>query len=146
VFALPLHQLARVFLMLASPEIIREPALARAARRNLDAIHAAPAMVGGFNHFSEILCADLNLIAKDGALGVLLIGLRAERLGIAIRVVDGSHGLLPLLALSALRQLHYANSDTLSAIAARYPKHIVNDNGHVVGHIEIPFQFQAGAR
>jgi L-asparaginase II len=133
VYALPLRFMANAFLRLACPDLIEDPELRTAATRNASLMNKYPRMISGNGAICSLLCADDNIVAKGGALGVYCFGLRRERLGVAYKISDGSYDELPLIAVSILEQLGYSGTDTIDRLRDRFPKTIRNDCGVEVG-------------
>jgi L-asparaginase II len=127
-YALPLAALAQAFAWLAA-------AGDAAACEIRDAMRGHPAMVSGTGRSDAMLmqAGRGDWIAKIGAEGVQAIGVASRRLGIAIKVADGSRrALYPAIVavLDALGLLDDAQRDALSALAA---PPIANVRGIVTG-------------
>ena len=132
VFAVPFRQIARTYLKLSCPELIDDPDIRSAVEANMRRLHAYPNMIAGEGVVDSIVTANPDLIAKSGAMGVYAIGVRSRGLGIAFKVMDGSHDEFADEAIEALGQLGIA-PETAAEIRRFYSDQIVNDNREVVG-------------
>lgn len=140
VFAVPMENMALSYLKLACPELIESPSLRRAAARTAALMHQYPQMIRGTGYLCSIMNADPNIVAKGGAEGVYAFALIKERLGISLKIEDGSEGSWPFLILEILRQLHYSNPETLGHLEGLAQTVKVNDNGQPAGRIETCFK------
>ncbi len=137
VMAAPLRAMALAYARLANPEDL--PAdLSEAARRIVAAMAIAPDMIaapGAFN--SELLTAgEGRLVAKGGAEGLMLIGLQdPRRLGIAVKVADGSSRAIPPVTISAIEKVGGLSAGARARLAAFSQPPVTNCHGNVVGHI-----------
>lgn len=86
-------------------------------------------------------------VAKIGAEGVQLIGVRSAGIGIALKIVDGNRRALIAATIETLRQLDLLKRDEFSAVEEAtdaqlakwaYPS-IKNVRGTVVGHVRTRF-------
>lgn len=144
VIAAPLQSMARAYARLANPAAGDE--LAEPCRRVMEAMAAAPEMVaspGSFN--TELLDAGGgNMVAKGGAEGAFLIGLRdPRRLGIALKIADGSSRAIPPVAIAALRHVGGLSESALGQLQRFISPAITNCHGTVVGNIEAAFELEA---
>jgi L-asparaginase II len=80
-----------------------------------------------------VLCKDPNLIGKTGADGVYTLGLKKERIGVAVKVYDGSSAHMPLIISEVLRQLKYENNETIQRIGDVFSADLINATGRIVG-------------
>ena len=140
VFAVGIRNIAIGFKNLACPDGIADPALREAARRFIPRLHAHPEMVKG----TDTLCTGLNrcegAVAKGGASGVYGLGLKAERLGIAIKLADGQNASRPLVLGEILRQLDVGSPEIRAVIERLSSVVVINDNGLIVGRAECVFR------
>lgn len=141
--ALPLAGLARLWAMLAAGGAGRDTDDA------LDALFAAmtahPEQVSGTGrsdlHFAAAGGGDW--VAKVGADGVQVIGLRSRGLGIALKVSDGRSEARFVAAFAVLRALGLvADDDPHLSRYARIP--IRNARGRVTGEMRAAFELGAG--
>ncbi len=133
VFAVPFYRIAAAYLKLSCPELIGDGELRRTVEENMARIHAYPTMIRGRGNVDSIICANPDLIAKSGALGVYAMGIRSKKLGVVFKISDGSHDEMADGAMEIFRQLNIA-PETIRAIQAVHPDTIINDNREIVGH------------
>ncbi|MNN35664.1 L-asparaginase II [compost metagenome] len=124
---------------LACPDLIEDPATAKAVSTITTAMNHYPHLVGGRGKVDSIMLEDDNLIAKGGFKGVFAFSLRKERLGVAFKVADGSEEEWGLIALGILEQLGYSNQNTIQRLRDTFSTDISNDEGWSVGHVESVF-------
>jgi len=110
--------------------------VAAAAARIVSAMQQYPDLVEGPGRLASLLLADPNIVAKSGAQGLFALGLRRERLGIAIHVTDGSEAAWPYIVMRLLERLGGASASTIAAVLARFPGEFRNDAGAVAGSWE----------
>ena len=132
VFAVPFRRIAGTYLKLSCPELIGDADVREAVVENMARLHAYPHMIAGRDIVDSIITADPDLIAKSGAMGVYAMGVRSRGLGIAFKVMDGSHDEFAAEAAETLCQLGIA-PEVAAALRRVYPDHIVNDNREIVG-------------
>lgn len=142
VFGLPLERLARMYLKLACPDLIDRPEVSGAIRKLTRLMNENPEMVSAPGMICSELLKDPNIVAKGGAKGVYCFGLRKERLGIALKVMDGSDEEWPLIIVSILEQIGYDNQDTIDRLNQLAPRTIRNDAGLEVGRNDVVFHLQ----
>lgn len=140
VYALPLDRLAYAFLRLACPDLIEDESLREAAARMADIMNRHPDMLSGEGLICPALNRDAGIVAKGGAKGVYAFGLRKERLGVALKILDGSEEEWPLIVATILSQLGYEGKDTIDRLHELAATDIVNDNGLVVGESRAVFK------
>ncbi len=141
VFAVPLHNMATSFVKLVAPELLQTPALAHAAKRNVDIVSRHPENLMDANATCGVLCRDPNIIGKVGAQGVYTFGLKKERLGFACKVYDGQSAYFPLIIAHTLELLSYDNKETIERLRAAFPDEVTNATGAVVGIKKAAFSF-----
>lgn len=133
VFAMPLERLAFMYARLVAPlSDWEDEALGKAAGRIAAAMNRWPTLVEGNERLASQLLEDDNVVAKSGAQGLFVLGLREEQCAIAIKVSDGTEIAWPYIVWSTLTQLGLARR-TAERIRERYPQQFVNDCGQVVG-------------
>jgi L-asparaginase II len=101
VFAMPLFNMARMYATLVSSA---EPA----AQRIVQTMHTAPDMIAGEERFDTDVMRVTNgrLIAKIGAEGIQCLGVTgSQRIGLALKLSDGSHRAVSCVALAILHKL-----------------------------------------
>lgn len=95
VHATTAREMARAFARLSSAAEFLEV---------FDAMHAFPALVSGVGNVDAAIATHLDAVAKRGAAGALGIGMRG-RLGVAVKVWDGSGLVAGVAGVAALDQL-----------------------------------------
>ncbi|RXZ78771.1 asparaginase [Paenibacillaceae bacterium] len=141
VHALPLHKIALIYLKLACTDLIADVETRAAAERIARLMNANPDMIADTKFVCSALLKDDNLAAKGGAKGVYGIGLREERIGISLKVSDGSEQVWPCIIATILEKLGYGNQATIDRLYELVPNVIVNDGGTVVGERKPVFSF-----
>ena len=142
VFALALQNIAIGFKNLACPDAIADDALRAAAEQFVPRMHAFPEMIKGPGTLCTRLNACEGVVAKGGANGVYGLGLKKERLGIALKLADGLNVSRPLVLASVLRQLGYDDPEVLAVLDDLSRVEIRNDNDLVVGRAMCAFHLQ----
>jgi len=144
VFALPIWRIALIYARLASPTGVLDDVVRQAAVRTTAAMLAQPALVEGEGRLATTLLTG-GMLAKSGAQGVFAIGLPQLRLGLAVKLLDGTEAAMPQIVSALLRSLaasrHGAGAaEDLLALAVRVDAahHTIvhNDAGAAVGRIE----------
>lgn len=142
-YALPLQNLARLFALLAQPQAAGDTA------ESLDvlstAMRAHPELVSGqgrsdlafMQAFQEE--SDGDLVAKIGAAGIQLLGIRSAGLGIAVRIADGNAQALYCAAVAVLEQLGLLGDTQRAALAPYARPAIRNYAGIVTGEWRASF-------
>jgi len=94
VHAMPLHQFAQGYAKFSNQRII-------------SAMTNYPEMVGGTGDFTSELMRSFGdrLLCKSGASAYFAIGLRRQGIGIAMKMEDGSAGVIPVAVLEILVQI-----------------------------------------
>lgn len=133
VFAMPMKYLARAYMVMACPDLIKDEKTREAVIKITGLMNENYEMVAGTNLICSLLLMDENIVAKGGAKGVYCFGLREERLGFSIKIMDGSEEEWPLIVASILEQIGYKNKETIERLQRFFPKEMVNDNNVVVG-------------
>ena len=140
VFAVPVQNMALGAMKLACPDRLQDADLASAAQRLGEIISRWPLYITGTDYICSMVNMDSNLFAKGGAKGVYTIGMRAERLGIAFKVRDGSEDTWPLIINEIFRQIGYDNPAGRERMLKLARPEMINDNGEIVGQIRPVFQ------
>ena len=138
-FAVPLAAVARSIARVGAPDGLPD-ALARAARRIGAAIRAHPEMVAGEGRFDTDLLrtAKGRILAKGGAEGVHVVAVPERRLGIAVKVDDGSDRGYRLVVIELLRRLGIVSDADAAGLAERQgQKTQKNFSGREVGDLEM---------
>jgi len=139
VFAMPLKYLANAYLRMACPELIEDKDIREAVVKITRLMNENPEMVSNTNLICSILLRDKNIVAKGGAKGVYCFGLKEEKLGFAIKVMDGSEEEWPFIVASILEQINYKNKETISSLYKNFPLEVKNDNNKIVGVSKVRF-------
>ncbi|CAM5783662.1 MULTISPECIES: asparaginase [Brevibacillus] len=142
VFAVPLVNIAKAYLKLACPDLIADAETREAVVKITGWMSANPDIIASHNFVCTALLTDPNIIAKGGAMGVYGFGLKKERISFALKVLDGSELVWPLVIASILEQINYENKDTIERLRALVPSEIKNDNHLVVGEKRTVFQLE----
>lgn len=142
VFALPLKQIAVAYLKLACPDLIEDSDTRQAVERIGKVMNANPEMIAGTNFICSVLLEDDNIVAKGGAQGVYGFGLKKERIAFALKVMDGSETVWPVIVASILEQIGYSNEATIERLRALLPKDMKNDNDKIVGEYRSVFKLK----
>ncbi len=134
VFAVPIKNIAVAFKNIACIDTIQDDSLRAAAQRYIPRIHKYPLMMRGTGFLCSLINYDPNLVAKGGANGVYGIGLKKERLGISLKIKDGTEAIWPILIKEIFKQIGYYNEDTFKMLDSLNDGVIINDNGTPVGN------------
>ena len=142
VFAVPVQNIAVAFKNIACIDTIDDPGLRDAAERFIPRIHKYPLMMRGTGYLCSLINYDPNLVAKGGANGVYGIGLKKERIGIALKIKDGTEAISPIHIKEIFRQIGYYNKETFEMLDHLNSGVIYNDNGTPVGHCNPVFKLR----
>src|SRR5699024_2582445 len=142
VYAIPLKHIAKAYMRLANPDSLDDDKYAKAVRRAGELMNAHPEMIASHDFVCTVLLNDPNLVAKGGAKGVYGIGLREEKIGISLKVMDGSEDGWPAIIARILVSLNYKNKATIEALYHLSPSHLTNDGGKIVGERRAVFTLQ----
>lgn len=135
VFSIPLKNMAITYLKLACPDLIQDISLQQAVRNLTSVMNEYPLMVASEQFICSVLLEDANIVAKGGAQGVYCFGLKKERLGFALKVLNGSEDVWPNIVASILEQIGYTNKLTIRRLRELKPSIIRNDAGVEVGTV-----------
>jgi L-asparaginase II len=137
VVAMPLRSIAAAFARLAVPDDLPSPR-ADAAERLQAAIAANPRMIAGSGRLGSDVIARTGrrIIVKSGAEGVYTAALGERRLGIALKIDDGSGPAAEIALLAVLERLGALRDDELETLAARRRAPILNTCGVLTGYRE----------
>ena len=142
IFAIPLQNMAITSLKLACPDLIEDDELREAVVRMTNIMNHEHNMVAADNFICSVLLQDRNVIAKGGARGVYCFGLKEERVGFALKVLNGSEDIWPNIIATILEQIGYKNKNTIQNIRSLRPVTIKSDGGIEVGTIHEALQLQ----
>ncbi len=137
VYATSLRRAARAFARLATLEGIDESD-ARALAAIRAAMQTEPAYVGGTERFDSALIERTSgrIVGKIGAEGVHGDALLRERLGLALKVLDGGRRAVAPAATGLLRRLEALEPHEAQALAGFASPPLRNVAGRAVGRIE----------
>lgn len=133
VFAMPLKNLAISYMRMACPDLIEDEVTSEAVEKITKLMNKYPEMVSGTNLICPTLLKDLNIVAKGGAKGTYCFGLRKERLGISIKLMDGTEEPWHYIIAEILEQIGYENKETIKRLKSVFPAEIRNATNEVVG-------------
>lgn len=142
VFGMPMKNLAKAYMTMACPDTIEDELTRNAVIKITKLMNENYEMVSGTNLICSLLLMDDNIVAKGGAKGVYCFGLKEERLGFSIKIIDGSEDEWPLIVASILEQIDYKNKDTIDRIRNIFLSAIVNDNNKIVGESIVKFKLK----
>jgi L-asparaginase II len=139
-YALPLKQLALGYARLAQG---KDPALAQAYA----AMTQYPELVSGVgrNDLDFMQAGGGDWVAKIGADGVQLIGIKSAGIGIAIKLADGNWRALTTAAVEVLRQLNLLGSNMPASLRSWARPVLRNANGWITGEVRASFQLRSAA-
>ena len=143
VFALPIRNMALAYARFAAPETLPER-YRSAAIRIFEAMNAYPAMVSGTGGFCTALMQATGgrMIGKVGAMGVYTIGIKTARLGIALKIGDGSPGMAQVAAMHVLRELDLLTEAEYERLESFHRPPVLNDEGLRVGEVRAVFSLK----
>ena len=142
VFAMPLQYLAKAYMRMACPDLIEEVHIREAVEKITRIMNENSEMVSGTNLLCSLLLMDKNIVAKGGAKGVYCFALKEERLGFAIKIMDGSEDEWPFIVASILEQISYKNRETIERLYSVFPLEMKNDNKKNVGYSKTMFKLK----
>jgi L-asparaginase II len=141
VFVVPLSAAARAFAVYTTPEPgdgVAGP-LRSASERLLAALAARPEMIGGTRRVDTDLLRVTagRVLAKVGAEGVWCLGVRGQRLGVAVKCEDGSQRGARPVGLAVLRALGALSDAEWAALGEHHDPVLRNHRDLVVGRLEV---------
>jgi len=86
VLAVPIKNMATSYLKIACPDLIDDIDIREARARFTPLVNKHNKYISGTNHLCSVMNEDKNIIYVDGASAIMNIGLKKERLGIAIKI------------------------------------------------------------
>jgi L-asparaginase II len=132
VFAMPLFNMARMYATLVSaPDAI--------PRRIVQIFASAPDMIAGEERFDTDVMRVTNgrVIAKIGAEGIQCLGVLGKHgLGVAVKMIDGSHRAVPAVTLAVLLKLGLISTDEYMQLPNYHHVMIKNHRHLETGFIE----------
>ncbi len=142
VYALPSRDIAVSELNLACPDRLFDKAMAEAVVQNEQYIHQNPLYMRGTGFPCAIMNLDQNIVAKGGADGVYGFGLKRERIGVFLKIADGSESNWPIIIAEILRQLGYKGEDTFKRLEGLREPFKRNCMGENIGEIKPVFSLK----
>lgn len=139
VFAYPLRNIAVAYKNLACIDTIKDEPIREAAEKFVPRIHKYPHMMRGTGYLCSLINHDPNIVAKGGSNSVYGIGLKKERIGIALKVKDGNEVIWPIIMREIFRQIGYYNEETDKMLLSQHSCVTLNDNGTPVGELKAVF-------
>lgn len=141
-YAMPLSRLALTYAKLAQGEKSGEYGATLATLR--DAMTAHPELVSGTgrNDLAFMQTAPNDWVAKIGADGVQVIGVRSAGIGIALKIADGNMRALYTAAVAVLHQLGLVEQAGQSPLAPWIRPQLINYGGLRTGEVRAAFQLQ----
>lgn len=143
VHALPLFNMALGYARFTNPDVLTGE-YAQACNKIFNAMNAAPQMISGTGGFCTQLIASTkySLIGKVGAEGIYCVGLKNRKMGIAVKIHDGSMKVLPPVVLRVLDYLGFLDNDMKNDLQGWMAMNNINDVGTVVGKIKAVFELK----
>ncbi|MDY5730908.1 MAG: asparaginase [Eubacteriales bacterium] len=142
VFSVPLKNIAIAYKNLACIDTIKDESLQKAAKRYIPTIHNHPLMIRGTDFICSIMNMDPNIIAKGGSNGVYGFGLKKQRIGVSLKLADGTETSWPIIILQVLKDLDALTPEHEERILALKPFNIYNDNNSLAGKREASFSLR----
>lgn len=138
VFGVPLVSMARAFARLTNPDRL-DAAKEAAVRTITDAVAAHPEMVAGEdrNDTELMLATGGRMLAKIGAEGLWIIGVKKRKLGIAVKVMDGTSRAHQWLMPALLRDLGVLSASEEEQFGKWADRTVTNCRERTVGRVEV---------
>ncbi|BBI35294.1 asparaginase [Cohnella abietis] len=140
VAAMPLWKLAFIYGRLANPDLAENQDEGAIARTITQAMNAYPNHVEGHNRLASLLLSDPNVVAKSGAHGVFVFGLRREKLGVSITVSDGAEIAWPHIVKAILKRTGGVSDFTMQKLDEVFPSEFLNDTKEIAGQWKALFE------
>ncbi len=141
VLAVPIKNMALSYLKIACPDLIEDFEIKEALEKFTPLVNKHNKYISGTNHLCSVMNEDNNIIYVDGANGIMNIGLKKERLGIAIKIEDGhdSERIFAIIIAHLLEKLNYDNKAIIERLTDLFPETTYNDNDVEIGKIKAVF-------
>ncbi|MDR7465111.1 MAG: asparaginase [Armatimonadota bacterium] len=135
-YYLSLQNLATAFARLAAPEVLPLP-WSDAARCVVGAMTAFPEMVGGTGRLDSVLMGvgEGRLVVKGGAEAIVAVAAPPRRLGLALKIEDGSARAVAPVLIEVLRQLALLSEDDIRILAPLHRPAVLDRRNARVGEI-----------
>lgn len=136
VFAMPIFNMALGFARFASLDRLPEK-FHYSAEKIYHAMTTNPEYISGTGGFCSDLIKSTNgkLIGKIGAEGVYCVGVKDQKVGIAIKIEDGNMRALPPVVIETLKKLNLLTETELTNLSKYHIVESRNDKGEVVGFL-----------
>ena len=130
--------MARAFARLTNPEGL-DKAKEAAVRTVTDSVAAHPEMVAGEdrNDTELMLATDGRMLAKIGAEGLWILGVKQANLGIAVKVMDGASRAYQWLVPALLRDLGVLSASEEEQFGRWADLNVTNCRELTVGRVEV---------
>lgn len=140
VFALPLYNMALGYARLASSSFDGKE-MKKASKLIYESMIKYPEMISGSSGFCTELIekTDGDLIGKVGAEGIYCIGIKKKKIGIALKIEDGSFRAIPVIIFNMLKKLDLLEKNQLKKLGEYQEKDILNECNIKVGEISPAF-------
>lgn len=148
VFATPGYGLAKSYLRMAIPELLPDKSMTAVATRMGKLMSEYPHLMRGRQYICTVMNTFPNIVAKGGACGVYHFGLKQERLGVMLKIYDGSETSWQPVIAEILRQISpEINSETIrtletTELIGTTCKNIYNMAGEVIGEMNPVFKLE----
>lgn len=142
VHAMPLERFAYGFARMADPQKLGEKG--KYAEKITTSMMKYPQMVAGRDRFCTALmktCGD-RIFGKAGAQGVYLVGDKVNKIGVAIKVEDGSGQAATCATLEVLRQLNLISEEELAELRKFANPTLLNARKDIIGEMRPNFKLQ----
>ena len=141
-YAMPLSRLALSYAKLAAGAESDRYGDALGTLREAMTRHPELVSGTGRNDLAFMQTAPNDWVAKIGADGVQVIGVRSAGLGIALKIADGNMRALYTAAVAVLRQLDLVRNEEQSPLAPWVRPQLANYTGRHTGEVRAAFQLQ----
>jgi L-asparaginase II len=143
VFHVSVRALAIAFARLASGDLVPDEYAAAAARVRT-AMMANPFLVGGTDRFdTDLMQAGAGrIVSKGGAQGGQGIGLVGPKLGLGLKISDGSPRPIPCVCARVLKSIAGLDGSFLDSLARFHEPDVLNHAGVTVGRITPTFTIE----
>ena len=99
-----------------------------------------PYMIGGYDRQdTDIITYTDGIAAKAGAGGLLCIVNTEKHESLMIKVIDADMKARIIIAIELLKQLNWADNNSIKHLLNIYPKNVLTENGEYVGEFVLQF-------
>lgn len=148
VFGTSGESLATAYLRLTCPDLISDKSLSDATAYMDSLMHKYPMLIRGNDYLCTLLNSYENVTAKGGASGVYMFGLKKERLGVMLKILDGTETSWQAIVAEILRQVSpEINAELIDVLDTRNllgttKREIYNMTGAVIGELKTAFTLE----